>query len=551
MMQYENILNDKVFRFDPVSVVHAVAGIAALLFIAWLFSANRKAISWATVLKGIALQFVIALSVMFVPPVQDFFNFVGQCFVSLLNWTKAGSEFLFGPLVDMSKTGYVFVFQILPSIIFFAAFTSLLFYLGVMQRAVYLFAWLMRKVIKISGAESFATVANIFVGMNEAPLVVKPYIPKMTRSEIMMIMVAGMSTIAGGVMAAYIGMLGHGIPELELAFARHLLAASVMAAPGAVVIAKILVPETETASPEVEIPRDKIGRNALDAISNGSGDGLKLAVTVGAILLVFYALINGGNRIIAHLGTYSLSTVALFFVATVAALSVALLPTARRQICSRVVLWLSAVALTTCMVVYYVGDTYDAALCAACAGLLAGVLLARRFDKVCRPKTAKYWIAAFGAVALLFVALLMFFPADSSVNTLVAEASHQRYETLSMQCILGYIFAPVIWLLGVCSNDVSLVGQLLGQKIILTEFVGYSELSSMLSVEAFTESKSAILSAYILCGFANFASVGVMVSGISSIAPNQRPVLAAFGMRSLLGGTLASLVSAAMVGMML
>jgi CNT family concentrative nucleoside transporter len=213
--QYESIFAERNFNFDMLSITRAMFGIAALIFIAWLFSTDRKAISWNTVIKSLIIQVVIAFLVMFVSPVQDFFNFFGSCFVAVLGWTKAGSEFLFGAFIDTDKFGYIFAFQILPTIIFFSAFTSLLFYLGILQKIVWLFAWLMSRLIKLSGAESLSTVANIFVGMNEAPLVVKPYISTMSKSELMLVMTAGMSTMAGGVLAAYIGMLGNGIPELE------------------------------------------------------------------------------------------------------------------------------------------------------------------------------------------------------------------------------------------------------------------------------------------------------------------------------------------------
>jgi CNT family concentrative nucleoside transporter len=494
-----------------LSITRAMFGIAALIFIAWLFSTNRKAISWNTVIKSLIIQVVIAFLVMFVAPVQDFFNFFGSCFVAVLGWTKAGSEFLFGDFIDTGKFGYIFAFQILPTIIFFSALTSLLFYLGILQKIVWLFAWLMSRLIKLSGAESLSTVANIFVGMNEAPLVVKPYISTMTRSELMLVMTAGMSTMAGGVLAAYIGMLGNGIPELEIQFARHLLTASVMAAPGAIVISKILVPQTMKVEQNVEISKDKLGTNVLEAISIGTLDGFKLAGNVAAMLLVFYALIAGGNSIISWLGSFRLIS-----------------------------------ALSFCL-----------AITGGCLAYWLIFLRKNRFPKILARSSSltarriKYYIAGFGAASLLFAVMTLFYPFGDSINSIVANFTDGRHTELSMQFILGYVFAPVIWLTGVAMQDVPLVGQLLGQKIILTEFVGYSELSNMLSSNLFTETKSAIMATYVLCGFANFASVGIEIGGIGSIAPNQRATLSIFGMRALLGGTLSALISAAIVGMMM
>ncbi|MDR2286939.1 MAG: Na+ dependent nucleoside transporter [Prevotellaceae bacterium] len=505
----ETIFAERSFNFDMLSITRAMLGIATLIFIAWLFSVDRKAISWNTVIKSLIIQVVIAFLVMFVTPVQDFFNFFGSCFVAVLGWTKAGSEFLFGAFVDTGKFGYIFAFQILPTIIFFSAFTSLLFYFGILQKIVWLFAWLMSRLIKLSGAESLSTVANIFVGMNEAPLVVKPYISKMSRSELMLVMTAGMSTMAGGVLAAYIGMLGNGIPELEIQFARHLLTASVMAAPGAVVISKILVPQTMKTEQNAEISKDKLGANVLEAISIGTIDGLKLAGNVAAMLLVFYALIAGGNNIISWLGSFRLMSALSFCIAVAGGCMAYWIVFLRKNRSSQI-----------------------------------------KFIRI-KPSQIKYCAISFGVMSLLFTFVAMFYPSGDSINSTVSNFTDGRHTELSLQLILGYVFAPVIWLTGVAMQDVPLVGQLLGQKIILTEFVGYSELSNMLASNVFTETKSAIMATYVLCGFANFASVGIEIGGIGSIAPNQRATLSIFGMRALLGGTLAALISATIVGMMM
>jgi len=553
----QEILNGRNFNFDVLSIVRAMFGIAVLLFIAWLFSANRKAISWNTVIKSLIIQIIIALSVMFVAPVQDFFNFFASCFVAVLGWTKAGSEFLFGAFIDTSKFGYIFAFQILPTIIFFSAFTSLLFYLGILQKIVWFFAWLMSRLIKLSGAESLSTVANIFVGMNEAPLVVKPYISKMTKSEIMLVMTAGMSTMAGGVLAAYIGMLGNGIPELEIQFARHLLAASVMAAPGAIVISKILVPQTEIVEQNVTISKDKLGTNILEAISIGTIDGFKLAGNVGAMLLVFYALIAGGNNIISFLGSFDLISTLSFCVSVVIGLYLHSILSKKSGTKSRNILCLTGIPVTLGIIDIYLKNNYNTPnifpsfIFAGFMGLFLGSLICFILLRRNKSIQIKYYGLSFVALSVLFIIAAFVYTSDNTINTIVANLTSGRHTELSMQFILGYAFAPVIWLIGVSIQDVALVGQLLGQKIILTEFVGYSELSNMLATNSFIEIKSAIMATYVLCGFANFASIGIQIGGIGSIAPNQRSTLSAFGMRSLLGGTLAALISAAIVGMMM
>ena len=440
---YKEILMDKSVNVSFESVLFGILGMCVLLGIAWVCSTNRKGIHWPTIGKGVLIQLIIAGSVLYLPPVQAFFDFFGKCFVAVLNWTKAGSEFLFGGLIDPSQFGFIFAFQILPTIIFFSALTSLFFYLGIIQKVVWLMAWLLTKALKLSGAESLSVAGNIFLGQTEAPLMVKAYVPSMTRSEVMLVMSAGMATMAGGVLAAYIGMLGGGDTVMETEFAKHLLSASVMAAPGAIVLSKILVPQTEAINNKVEITKDKIGKNILDAISNGATEGLKLAGNVAAMLLVFYALIAGCNFIFGKIGEWT------------------------------------------------------------------------------------------------------------HLNALIAEATNGSFKGLSLEFLLGYTFAPVIWIMGVPWSDVPLVGQLLGEKLIMTEFVGYQSLSEMIQSGAFTSSRSVIMAVYVLCGFANFASVGIQIGGIGGIAPNQKTLLSQFGMRALLGGTLAALMSATMVGMFL
>ena len=440
---YKALLTERKINFSFISILRGLLGIAVILFIAWLCSLDRKRVHWPTVGKALLIQLLIAIGVLYVPAIQVVFEVFGKCFVAVLDWTKAGSVFLFGALMDVQNFGFVFAFQILPTIVFFSALTSLLFYFGILQRVVWVMAWLLTKAMKLSGAESLSTAGNIFLGQTEAPLMIKPFIPKMTRSELMLIMISGMATMAGGVLAAYIGMLGGGDRFMEIEFAKHLLSASVMAAPGAIAIAKILKPQSDEIDNTVEIPKEKLGKNVLDAISNGATDGLKLAANVAAMLLVFYALIAGCNYIFLKLGQYT------------------------------------------------------------------------------------------------------------HFNQLIANWTNGQYDALSLQMILSYLFSPVIWLTGVCGDDLGLVGRLLGEKLIMTEFVGYQSLAELIKTGAFTETKSIIMATYVLCGFANFASIGIQIGGIGGMAPEKKYILSEYGFRALLGGTLVALTSAAMVGMFL
>jgi CNT family concentrative nucleoside transporter len=440
--QFAQILQKKHLVFSWKSIGKGILGIALIIFIAWICSTDRKKINWKTVGMALLLQFIVAFSVLMFPAVQVFFEYMGKCFVAVLDWTKAGSNFLFGPLLDQTKIGYIFVFQILPTIIFFSALTSLFFYLGILQKVVWFMGWCLTKLMSISGAESLSCAGNIFLGQTEAPLMVKEYIPRMSRSELMLVMVSGMATMAGGVLAAYIAMLGCGDPVMTVEFAKHLLSASVMAAPGAIAMAKILKPETEPIDNSVEVTKEKLGDNVLDSISRGTTQGLKLAANVAAMLLVFYALIAGVNYIL-------------------------------------------------------------------------NIISFPAFDR---------WLTVF---------------------------SHGRYTDLTLQCILSYLFTPVIWLTGVPTADLGLVGRLLGEKLILTEFIGYQSLTTMLQTSVFTSAKSIIMATYVLCGFANFASIGIIIGGVGGMAPNKQSILGEYGFRALLGATFVALISAAMVGMFL
>ncbi|MDR4988411.1 MAG: nucleoside transporter C-terminal domain-containing protein [Bacteroidales bacterium] len=432
-----------VFRFGFTSVLRGLLGMMVLIGIAYLFSANRRAISWKVVGIGLLIQVSLAFGVLQVPFIQYFFELVGSVFVVILDFTRAGTEFLFGSFLDTSRFGFIFAFQVLPTIIFFSALTSLLFYLGVIQKVVYAMAWLMTRVLRLSGAESLSVAGNIFLGQTESPLMIKAYLPNMTKSEILLVMTGGMATMAGGVLAAYISFLGGDDPVQRLIFAKHLLTASVMAAPGAVVITKILYPQTEEIDKTMEISRDKIGNNILDSITNGTGEGLRLAANVAAMLLVFLAFIAMFNFIVGR-----------------------------------------------------VGDLFN-------------------------------------------------------LNPAITELTNGRYDQLSLQFILGYTFAPIMWLIGVSLPDITLVGRLLGEKVIMTEFIGYVSLAELKEANAFADPKSIIMATYLLCGFANFASIGIQIGGIGSLAPTRKVLLSQFGMRALLGGTMAGLMSATIVGMIL
>lgn len=426
------------------SILRGLLGMLALLAIAYLFSSNRKAIKWKTVGLGILAQIILAFGVLKVPFVQHGFEFVGGLFVLVLNFTQKGSEFLLGGMMDIESYGFIFLFQVLPTIIFFSALTSLLFYLGIIQKIVKGLAIVLTKLLSISGAESLSVAGNIFLGQTEAPLMIKAYLDKMTKSEILLVMVGGMATVAGGVLAAYIGFLGGNDPALRLEFAKHLLAASVMAAPGAIVIAKMLYPQTEKINTEVEVSKEKIGSNILDAISTGTTEGLKLAANVAAMLLVFIAFIA--------------------------------------------------------MINYTMG-----------------------------------WIGGW-----------------SGLNELIA--LHTPYAKFSLETVLGIVFSPLMWLIGVATEDMMLMGQLLGVKLAASEFVGYIQLAELKNVANslhFTYDKSVIMATYMLCGFANFASIGIQIGGIGSLAPNQRKTLSEFGLKAVIGGSLASLLSATMAGMIL
>ena len=415
-----------------------------LLLIAVLFSTNRKKIAWKTVGLGLLTQIIIAIGVLKISLIKRLFETLGNFFIKILDYTGAGTKMLLGEFGNVETYGFIFVFQALPVIIFFSALTSILYYFGVIQKVVGFFAWGLTKLFKISGAESLSVAGNIFLGQTEAPLLIKAYLEKMNRSEIFLVMVGGMATVAGSVLGAYIGFLGGNDPVQRLEFAKSLLAASVMAAPGAVVIAKIIYPQTEEITTDIEVSHDKIGENFLSAISIGTGEGIKMAVNVAAMLLVFIALIALVNNIFSG-----------------------------------------------------VGD-------------LLGL---------------NVWV----------------------VNNTV-------YDGFSIEFVLGYLFAPLMWLVGVAREDMTLMGQLLGIKLVASEFVGYTQLVDLKNSASslhFTYQKSVVMATYMLCGFANFASIGIQVGGIGIIAPKTRKLLTELGFKAMIAGSLVSLMSATIAGIIL
>ena len=422
------------------SLVRGIMGIIFLLLISYVFSTNRKAINWKTIGLSLLIQIVIAVGVLKVNWIANVFEYLGGFFLKILNFTNAGTYMILGEFVDIEKTGYIFAFQALPVIIFFSALTSIAYYFGIIQKIVKFLAWVLTKLFGISGPESLSLSGNIFLGQTEAPLMIKAYLEKMNRSELFLVMVGGMATVAGSVLGAYIGFLGGDDPVARLSFAKSLLAASVMAAPGAIVISKIIYPQTKEVNVNINISETEIGGNFLSAISKGTNEGVRMAVNVGAMLLVFIALIALLNEMLSYIGSLGIN------------------------------LWISE-------------------------------------------------------------------------NT--------PYSNLSVEFILGIIFSPIMWLIGVANTDILLMGQLLGVKLASSEFVAYAQLADLKNIEniiSLNYEKSVVMATYMLCGFANFASIGIQIGGIGVIAPKIKPILVELGFRAMLAGTIVSLLSATIAG---
>jgi CNT family concentrative nucleoside transporter len=416
------------------TIAFGVFGLAVLVGIALVLCPNKKAIDWKLVASGIALQLIFAILVILVPGGRTVFDYMSRFFVKIVGFALDGSRFIFGDLASIENFGFVFAFQVLPTIIFFASLMAVLYHLGIMQKIVQGMAWVMLKVLRVSGGESLSVAANVFVGQTEAPLVVRPYIARMTESELFTMMVGGMATIAGAVLAAYIAMLGGGDPEQQLFYARHLLAASVMAAPATIVISKILKPEVHESLTKgsVKLEVEKNAGNVIEAAANGAGDGVRLALNVGGMLLAFIALIAMIDFPLAWLGEVT--------------------------------------------------------------GLEAVI-----------------------------------------------------GQPLSLSVILGYILSPLAWVIGVPWVDAVTVGGLIGTKAVTNEFVAFTDLVALKDTMT---PKAVLISTYALCGFANFSSIAIQIGGIGGLAPNRKPDLARLGLFAVLGGTLATMMTATIVGVL-
>jgi len=416
------------------SIAFGLFGLAVLISVAFAFSSNKKSIDWKQIAAGVGLQILFAVIVILVPGGRAFFDLISRIFIKVIDFAMAGAQFVFGDLANQTEFGFIFAFQVLPTIIFFAALMGVLYHIGLMQKIVQGMAWVMLKVLRISGSESLSVAANVFVGQTEAPLVVRPYIAKMTESELFTMMVGGMATIAGAVLAAYIAMLGGTDEALRLFYARHLLAASVMAAPATIVIAKLLKPETEVSLTRgtVNLEVEKTATNVIEAAANGAADGVKLALNVGGMLLAFFALITMVN----------------------------------------------------------------------------------------------FPLEWFGEI--------------TGIATMIGQP-------LNLSIILGFILSPLAWIIGIPWSEAMLVGGLIGEKIIINEFVAYMHL---VEIRQSLSEHSLLITTYALCGFANFASIAIQLGGIGGLAPNRRSDIARLGVRAVLGGTLATMMTATIAGVL-
>ena len=430
-------------HFNIENILRGILGISFLLVIAYLLSNNRKKINWKLVGFGLGLQILLAIlitnNILFM---SDLFSFLAEIFVKVIGKGKQGATFLFGNLIkDHESWGFIFAVQALPIIIFFGALSAVLYYFGILQKIVYAFAWLLSK-MGVSGPESISAAANVFLGQTEAPLMVKPYLERMKKNEMLCIMVGGMATTAGSVLGTYVSMLGGNDPELQKYYAKLLLTASVMAAPAAILVSKMLFPDPdhENVDRDLKVSKDKIGSNVLEAIANGTTDGLKLAANVGAMLIAFVALMAVLNGILSMIGDYT------------------------------------------------------------------------------------------------------------TLNKTIAAATGGRFSNLSLQFIFGYAFAPVAWMIGVHTPDITSFGQLLGEKTIINEFIAYDSLSKMKAASVIVDPKTITMASFALCGFANFSSIGIQIGGIGALAPNQRKNLTELGIKALIGGTMACLMTACIAG---
>ena len=428
--------------FSIITISRCILGLISLIFISYLLSSDKKKIKWKTIFVSLLIQFIVAVCILKISLIQSVFEIISKFFIRIISYTNSGSSFLFSSLVDQEKSSYIFAFQVLPVIIFFSALTSILYHIGIIQRVVSFLAWLLNRFLKITGAESLSLAGNIFLGQTESPILIKSYLGKMTKSQLFVVMVGGMSTVAGSVLAAYVGLLGGNDINEQLKFSTHLLTASVMAAPGAVAVSKIIFPDSEkNEEKSIEIEKEKINGNILLSVTRGTIEGVKLAVNVGAMLLVFLAIIALLNDI----------------------------------------MWL-------------IGD------------------------------------------------LLNF-------NDLISESTN--FSQFSIEFVLGYLFAPLMWLIGVTYQECAIMGQLLGVKIVSSEFVAFIQLADLKNIENpidLLSKRSTTMATFMLCGFANLTSIGIQIGGIGVLAPAQRKNLSELGFKAMIAGTIVSLISACISG---
>jgi concentrative nucleoside transporter, CNT family len=426
-----------------VDYLRAAIGLAFIVGIAFLLSGNRKKIDWRLVGIGLLFQIIIGLGIAKVGFVRYVFEFISDKFVTFLGFAREGSQFVFGSLaLNTSNTGFIFAFQALPTVIFFSAVTAGLYYLGILQKIVFSFAWLMTKAMRLSGSESLSAAANIFMGQTEAPLLVKPFIAKMTKSELFCLMVGGMATLAGSVLATYVGLLGGNSQEEKTLFTTYLLCASIMNAPAAIVLAKIFYPqdEPEKIDRELKVNKEQIGVNLVDALASGASDGLKLALNIGGMLIAFIAIIYAVN-----------------------------------------------------------------------------------------------WI------------LVDFVGAITGLNDFVKSSTNGAFDGFSLQYILGQVFRVFAFMMGVEWSQTLQVGSLLGQKMVINEFVAYVDLSKMKAAGLLDE-KSIRIATYALCGFANFSSIAIQIGGIGGMAPSRQGDLSKLGFKAMLAASLATMMTATIAG---
>lgn len=421
--------------------LRGIIGLAALVFIAFLFSSKRNSIDWKLVAVGIALQILFGFLITKVEFVTEAFQWISEKFVIFLGFSNEGAQFLFGDLAT-NKLGFIFAFQVLPTVIFFSTVSAGLYYLGILQKIVFVIAWLMARTMRLSGAESLSAAGNIFLGQTEAPLLVRPFIRKMTASELMCLMTGGMATIAGGVLAGYVAFLGGDDPVERTRYAAYLLSASIMNAPAAIVLSKIVMPEVnkDKINTEIKVSQETLGENLIDALSRGAADGLKLALNIGGMLLAFIALIYAINWVLID----------------------------------------------------GIGDI-------------------------------------------------------TGLNQVISESTNGVFSGFSLEYILGQIFRPFAFIMGVEWEETIRVGSLLGQKVVINEFVAYLSLADLKNAGLLNE-KSIVISTYALCGFANFSSIAIQIGGIGGMAPSRQGDLSRLGFKALFAATLATMMTATIAG---